>query len=42
LGLETGWLVLFDRRTGQPLIAERTGCAIHRSPRGRRIQVIRA
>ncbi len=42
LGLDTGWLILFDRRTGQPPIAERTTRAEQRSPQGRRIQVVRA
>ena len=42
LGLDTGWLVIFDRRSGQPPIAERTGCAETRSPQGRRIVVVRA
>ena len=42
LGLATGWLVIFDRRGGQPPIAERTACAEALSPRGRSIQVIRA
>ena len=42
LGLDTGWLVLFDRRAGQPPIAERTDCTETRSSQGRRITVIRA
>ena len=42
LGLETGWLILFDRRTGQPPIAERTARSEQTSPQGRRIQVVRA
>ena len=42
LGLETGWLILFDRRTGQPPIAERTTRHEQTSPQGRRIQVVRA
>ena len=42
LGLETGWLVIFDRRSSQPPIAERTSSAEQTSPQGRRIQVIRA
>ena len=42
LGLETGWLVLFDRRTGQPPIADRTTRSEQTSPQGRRIQVVRA
>ncbi|NEX18575.1 MAG: hypothetical protein C1943_18750 [Halochromatium sp.] len=42
LGLNSGWLVLFDRRSGQPPIEERTGVDEVLSPSGRRIQVIRA
>jgi len=42
LGLPTGWLVIFDRRSGQPPAAERTGVAAAVSPEGRRIRVIRA
>ncbi len=42
LGLGTGWLVIFDRRTGQPPIAERTASTEQRSPQGRRIQAVRA
>jgi hypothetical protein len=42
LGLERGWLVIFDRRAGQPPIAERTRSQETRSPQGRSIQVIRA
>jgi len=42
LGLDSGWLVLFDRRTGQPPIAERTARQTMVSPQGRRIEVIRA
>ncbi|MEA1049173.1 ATP-binding protein [Lamprobacter modestohalophilus] len=42
LGLDGGWLVLFDRCSGQPPIAERTSVAEALSPEGRCIQVIRA
>nr|WP_093187817.1 ATP-binding protein [Thiocapsa sp. KS1] len=42
LGLDSGWLVIFDRRADQPPIAERTACAEEISPGGRRIQVVRA
>ena len=42
LGLDSGWLVIFDRRTGQPPIAERTVRQTLASPQGRRIEVIRA
>ncbi len=41
LGLDTGWLVIFDRRSGQPPIAERTGSATVTSPAGRAIEVVR-
>ena len=42
LGLDQGWLVVFDRRTGQPPIRERTHSAETTSPLGRRIRVVRA
>ena len=42
LGLDTGWLAIFDRRPGQPPIAERTTLTPTLSPQGRTIQVIRA
>ncbi len=42
LGLDSGWLVIFDRRAGQPPIAERTDSTTLPSPRGRSIHVIRA
>ena len=42
LGLATGWLVIFDRRPGQPPIAERTGSSTVTSPAGRPIEVVRA
>ena len=42
LGLETGWLVIFDRRADQPPIAERTASSTTVSPQGRCIQVVRA
>jgi hypothetical protein len=42
LGLETGWLLIFDRRSGQLPIAERTASAEQTSLQGRRIQVVRA
>ncbi|MBK5938587.1 AAA-like domain-containing protein [Halochromatium roseum] len=42
LGLKSGWLVLFDRRSGQPPIEERTRVDEAVSPGGRCIQVIRA
>ena len=40
LGLETGWLLIFDRRSGQPPIVERTASAEQTSSQGRRIQVV--
>jgi len=42
LGLERGWLVIFDRRRGQPPIAQRTHTEHAVSPAGRSITVIRA
>lgn len=42
LGLENGWLVIFDRRAGQPPIRERTSSTEQTSPQGRRITVVRA
>lgn len=41
LGLETGWLVIFDRRSGLPPISERTTTEPAKTPRGRDIIVIR-
>jgi hypothetical protein len=42
LGLNWGWLVIFDRRSGQPPIRERTSSEEQQSPQGRRITVVRA
>ncbi|MCP5127737.1 MAG: ATP-binding protein [Gammaproteobacteria bacterium] len=42
LGLDSGWLVIFDRRPGQPPIRERTSSTEQRSPQARRITVVRA
>jgi hypothetical protein len=42
LGLDTGWLVIFDRRSGLPPISDRTTTEIATSPAGREITVIRA
>jgi type II secretory pathway predicted ATPase ExeA len=42
LGLATGWLIIFDRRAGQPPIAERTGTEEAMTPAGRIVTVIRA
>ena len=41
LGLETGWLVIFDQRSGLPDISERTTTETATSPVGRTITVIR-
>ncbi|MGF1612394.1 MAG: AAA-like domain-containing protein [Gammaproteobacteria bacterium] len=40
LGLDAGWLVIFDRRSGQPPIRERTSSEEKPSPQGRRISVV--
>jgi len=42
LGLDRGWLVIFDRSPGQPPISARTTRETETSPRGCRIEVIRA
>ena len=42
LGLETGWLVIFDQRTGQPPIEEKTSAEIAQTPSGRTITLVRA
>ncbi|MBK5931778.1 AAA-like domain-containing protein [Halochromatium salexigens] len=42
LGLDTGWLVIFDRRSGQPPIEARTRSEEIASPEERRIVVVRA
>jgi len=41
LGLETGWLVIFDRRSGLPRIGERTTTEAATTPSGRAVTVIR-
>ena len=41
LGLATGWLVIFDQRSGLPEISERTTADTATSPAGRTITVIR-
>jgi hypothetical protein len=41
LSLDTGWLVIFDRRSGLPPISDRTTTEITTSPAGREIIVIR-
>jgi len=38
LGLDGGWLAIFDRRSGQPPIRERTSSDEMPSPQGRRIR----
>jgi len=42
LGLESGWLVIFDRRSGQSPLAERTHADHARTPSGRDVAVLRA
>ena len=42
LGLETGWLVIFDRRSNQPPIEDRTTTEIGKTINGRIVTVIRA
>lgn len=42
LGQPTGWLVIFDRRSGQPPIAKRTTAQIVSTPIGRSVTLIRA
>ncbi|WP_323379133.1 ATP-binding protein [Pyxidicoccus xibeiensis] len=42
LGLDSGWLVVFDRRTGQPPISERTLATRAQTPSGRQVTVLRA
>jgi type II secretory pathway predicted ATPase ExeA len=42
LGLDTGWLVIFDQRSNQPSIEERTTTEIERTTNGRTVTVIRA
>ena len=42
LGVESGWLIVFDQRSGQPPIEERTGVEEGETPGGRRVAVIRA
>ncbi len=41
LGLDTGWLVIFDRREGLPDIAERTTTEPATTPAGRSVVVVR-
>ena len=42
LGLDTGWLVIFDRRPGAPPLAERLDVTTEATPAGRRVTLIRA
>jgi hypothetical protein len=42
LGLDSGWLVIFDWRGGQLPIAERTHATSATTPAGRRVTVVRA
>jgi type II secretory pathway predicted ATPase ExeA len=42
LGLETGWLVIFDQRSGQPPIDERTTADVAVTSAGRKVTLIRA
>ena len=42
LGLDSGWLVIFDRRSGQPPIEARTTSLEHQTPAGRCVTLIRA
>jgi len=41
LGLDTGWLVIFDRRPDLPPLSDRTTTELAISPAGRSITVIR-
>jgi hypothetical protein len=41
LGLATGWLVIFDRRPGQPPLEERTSATTAQTPCGWTVSVIR-
>jgi len=42
LGLDEGWLVVFDRRGGQPPLEERVHVEDARTPTGRSVRVVRA
>lgn len=42
LGLVTGWLVIFDQRSGLPPISQRTTTEMATTPAGREVTVIRA
>jgi hypothetical protein len=42
LGLDTGWLVIFDCRPGLPVLAERLRVIDETTPGGRRVRMVRA
>ncbi len=42
LGLDTGWLVIFDQRAGLPDISERTSTELTSTPGGRSVTLVRA
>lgn len=42
LGLPTGWLVIFDQRSGLPAISQRTTTAAATTPSGKAVTVVRA
>lgn len=42
LGLESGWLIIFDQRLGLPAISERTTTESAATPAGRAVTVVRA
>ncbi len=42
LGQSQGWLIIFDQRSKQPSISERTTTVLDTTPQGRAVQVIRA
>jgi hypothetical protein len=42
LGLDRGWLVIFDRRPGIPRVAERTAAELVPTPDGRQVNLVRA
>jgi hypothetical protein len=42
LGLETGWLIIFDQRSDLPDIGERLTTEPATTPAGRRVIVVRA
>lgn len=40
LGLDTGWLVIFDQRTSEIPLAERTRAEAATTPKGREVTVV--